>query len=130
MLVVIFFELMGSLDYVLLFLLVILVVKWVVDVIELLSIYDLLIEMNFYFFFNNKYKFVFMLELVDIVLRVRKERIIDISISFVVLVMSLRMKLELLYWVGELDGGLLIVRYGILVGLILVLDLEYVLDNL
>ncbi|KAK0748798.1 chloride channel [Apiosordaria backusii] len=129
-LAVILFELTGSLDYVLPFSLAILVAKWVADAIEPLSIYDLLTEMNSYPFLNNKHKPIFTSELADIVPRVRKERIIDISTSPVVPALSLRTKLELLHRAGELDGGLPIIRHGILVGLIPAPDLEYALDNL
>ncbi|KAK4456605.1 putative chloride channel protein [Cladorrhinum samala] len=129
-LAVILFELTGSLDYVLPFSLAILVAKWVADAIEPLSIYDLLTEMNSYPFLNNKHKPIFTQELADIVPRVRKERIIDISNSPVVPAMSLRSKLELLHKAGELDGGLPIIRHGILVGLIPAPDLEYALDQL
>ncbi|KAK4197438.1 putative chloride channel protein [Triangularia verruculosa] len=129
-LAVILFELTGSLDYVLPFSLAILVAKWTADAIEPLSIYDLLTEMNSYPFLNNKHKPIFTSELADIVPRVRKERIIDISTSPVVPAMSLRTKLEMLHRAGELDGGLPIIRHGILVGLIPAPDLEYALDNL
>jgi chloride channel 3/4/5 len=86
--------------------------------------------MNSYPYLNNKHKPVFTSDLADIVPRVRKERIIDISTSPVVPALSLRAKLELLHQAGELDGGLPIVRDGILVGLIPAPDLEYALDNL
>lgn len=86
--------------------------------------------MNSYPFLNNKHKPVFTSDLADIVPRVRKERIIDITNSPVVPAPSLRAKLELLHRAGELDGGLPIVRDGILVGLIPAPDLEYALDNL
>ncbi|KAL2016480.1 hypothetical protein VTK56DRAFT_3476 [Thermocarpiscus australiensis] len=129
-LAVILFELTGSLDYVLPMSLAILVAKWTADAIEPLSIYDLLTEMNSYPFLNNKHKPIFTSELADIVPRVRKERIIDITNSPVVPASSLRTKLELLHKAGELDGGLPIVRDGILVGLIPAPDLEYALDNL
>ncbi|KAK4123670.1 hypothetical protein N657DRAFT_573235 [Parathielavia appendiculata] len=129
-LAVILFELTGSLDYVLPFSLAILVAKWTADAIEPLSIYDLLTEMNSYPYLNNKHKPIFTSNLADIVPRVRKERIIDISTSPVVPAASLRAKLELLHRAGELDGGLPIVRDGILVGLIPAPDLEYALDNL
>ncbi|KAK4115178.1 hypothetical protein N656DRAFT_766443 [Canariomyces notabilis] len=129
-LAVILFELTGSLDYVLPFSLAILVAKWTADAIEPLSIYDLLTEMNSYPFLNNKHKPIFTSDLADIVPRVRKERIIDITNSPVVPAPSLRTKLELLHKAGELDGGLPIVRDGILVGLIPAPDLEYALDNL
>ncbi|KAK3375356.1 chloride channel [Podospora didyma] len=129
-LAVILFELTGSLDYVLPFSLAILVAKWTADAIEPLSIYDLLTEMNSYPFLNNKHKPIFTSDLADIVPRVRKERIIDISSSPVVPALSLRTKLELLHRAGELDGGLPIIRDGFLVGLIPAPDLEYALDNL
>ncbi|RKU47989.1 hypothetical protein DL546_004978 [Coniochaeta pulveracea] len=129
-LAVILFELTGSLDYVLPFSLAILVAKWTADAIEPLSIYDLLTEMNSYPFLNNKHKPVFTGELADIVPRVRRERVIDITSSPLVPASSLRSKLELLHRAGELDGGLPIIRNDILVGLIPAPDLEYALDNL
>ncbi|KAK0623245.1 chloride channel [Immersiella caudata] len=129
-LAVILFELTGSLDYVLPFSLAILIAKWTADAIEPLSIYDLLTEMNSYPFLNNKHKPIFTSDLADIVPRVRKERIIDITNSPVVPASSLRIKLELLHKAGELDGGLPIIRDEILVGLIPAPDLEYALDNL
>ncbi|KAK0629829.1 chloride channel [Bombardia bombarda] len=129
-LAVILFELTGSLDYVLPFSLAILVAKWTADAIEPLSIYDLLTEMNSYPFLNNKHKPVFTSELADIVPRIRRERVIDISNSPLVPATSLRTKLELLHRAGELDGGLPIIRDDILVGLIPAPDLEYALDSL
>lgn len=129
-LAVILFELTGSLDYVLPFSLAILVAKWTADAIEPLSIYDLLTEMNSYPFLNNKHKPVFTGELAEIVPRVRRERVIDISSSPLVPATSLRTKLELLHQAGELDGGLPIIRDDLLVGLIPAPDLEFALDNL
>ncbi|KAI1082222.1 chloride channel [Whalleya microplaca] len=129
-LAVILFELTGSLDYVLPFSLAILVAKWTADALEPLSIYDLLTNMNSYPFLDNKHKPIFTSELADIVPRVRRERVIDISRSPLVPARSLRTKLELLHRAGELDGGLPILRDDILVGLIPAPDLEYALDNL
>ncbi|KAK3356955.1 chloride channel [Lasiosphaeria hispida] len=129
-LAVILFELTGSLDYVLPFSLAILVAKWTADAIEPLSIYDLLTEMNSYPFLSNKHKPIFTSDLADIVPRLRKERVIDITSSPVVPASSLRTKLELLHKAGELDGGLPIIRDDVLVGLIPAPDLEYALDNL
>ncbi|KAH8668350.1 chloride channel [Xylariales sp. PMI_506] len=129
-LAVILFELTGSLNYVLPFSLAILVAKWTADAIEPLSIYDLLTEMNSYPFLNNKHKPIFTSQLEDIVPRVRRERVIDITNSPLVAASSLRIKLELLHRAGELDGGLPILRDGILVGLIPAPDLEYALDRL
>jgi len=86
--------------------------------------------MNSYPFLNNKHKPIFTSDLADIVPRVRKERVIDITNSPVVPAASLRIKLEVLHRAGELDGGLPIIRDDILVGLIPAPDLEYALDNL
>ncbi|KAI0443422.1 chloride channel [Xylaria telfairii] len=129
-LAVILFELTGSLDYVLPFSLAILVAKWTADALEPLSIYDLLTMMNSYPYLDNKHKPMFTGELADIVPRVRRERVIDITNSPLVAATSLRAKLELLHRAGELDGGLPILRDDILVGLIPAPDLEYGLDNL
>ncbi|KAK6080005.1 voltage gated chloride channel [Seiridium cupressi] len=130
-LAVILFELTGSLDYVLPFSLAILVAKWTADAMEPLSIYDLLTEMNSYPFLNNKHKPIFTSDLEDILpRRVRRERVIDITNSPLVPASELRTKLELLHKAGELDGGLPILRDGILVGLIPAPDLEYALDKL
>ncbi|KAJ2975347.1 hypothetical protein NUW58_g8381 [Xylaria curta] len=129
-LAVILFELTGSLDYVLPFSLAILVAKWTADALEPLSIYDLLTMMNSYPYLDNKHKPMFTGELADIVPRVRRERVIDITNSPLVPATSLRAKLEVLHRAGELDGGLPILRDGVLVGLIPAPELEYGLDNL
>ncbi|KAI6295160.1 hypothetical protein MCOR05_001180 [Pyricularia oryzae] len=129
-LAVILFELTGSLDYVLPFSLSVLVAKWTADAIEPLSVYDLLTNMNSYPYLNNKHKPIFTSDLGDIVPRIRRERIIDITNSPLVAAVSLRDKLNVLHQRGELDGGLPIVRDGTLVGLIPAPDLEFALDNL
>ena len=129
-LAVILFELTGSLDYVLPFSLAILVAKWTADFMEPLSIYDLLTNLNSYPFLNNKHKPVFTSNLIDIVPRIRRERVIDISESPMVSASSLRRKLDVLHQAGEVDGGLPIIRDDILVGLIPAPDLEYALDHL
>lgn len=129
-LAVILFEITGSLDYVLPFSLTVLVAKWTADAIEPSSIYDLLTNMNAYPFLDNKHKPVFTGDLADIVPRVRRERIIDITNSPLVSASSLRQRLELLHRAGELDGGLPILRNDVLVGLIPAPDLEYALDQI
>lgn len=73
---------------------------------------------------------VFSSQLSDITPRLRPERVIDISDSVLVSAEELREKLRMLQNAGELDGGLPIVRSGILVGLIPAPDLEFALDNL
>ena len=128
-LAVILFELTGDLDHVLPFSLAVLCAKWTADAIEPLSIYDLLTDMNSYPFLDNKVHPVFDTELGDIVPRVRKNRIIDISNSPLVRATDLRQKLHYLHSVGELDGGLPILRNHTLVGLIPAPDLEFALDR-
>lgn len=129
-LAVILFELTGSLDHVLPFSLGILVSKWTADALEPLSIYDLLTDMNSYPFLDNKVRPIFTSELGDIIPRVREERIIDISESPLVPAGELRVKQEYLHMAGELDGGLPILKDGVLVGLIPAPDLEFALDKL
>jgi chloride channel 3/4/5 len=129
-LAVILFELTGSLDHVLPFSLGILVSKWTADALEPLSIYDLLTDMNSYPFLDNKVRPLFTTELGDITPRLREERIIDISDSPLVPATELREKQEYLHMVGEIDGGLPILRESILVGLIPAPDLQFALDKL
>lgn len=129
-LAVILFELTGSLDHVLPFSLGILVAKWVADAIEPLSIYDLLTDMNSYPFLDNKVRPIFTSELGDITPRVRPDHIIDISHESLVPAAELRDKHQRLHMAGELDGGLPIVKHGVLVGLIPAPDLEFALDKL
>lgn len=129
-LAVILFELTGDLDRVLPFSLAVLCAKWTADAVEPLSIYDLLTEMNSYPFIDNKVHPVFDTELGDIVPRVRRNRIIDISNGPLVRASDLRQKLHHLHMAGELDGGLPILRNNVLVGLIPAPDLEFALDRI
>lgn len=129
-LAIILFELTGSLDHVLPFSLSVLVAKWTADALEPLSIYDLLTEMNNYPLLDNKIRPIFTSDLSEITPRVRSHRLIDISNSPLVPAPSLRRKLEFLHAAGEIDGGLPIVRHGVLVGLIPAPDLEFALDKL
>lgn len=87
-------------------------------------------NLNAYPFLDNKHKPIFTSDLADIVPRIRRERVIDISSSPLVSASSLRQKLEVLHKAGEVDGGLPIIRDDILVGLIPAPDLEYALDHL
>jgi chloride channel 3/4/5 len=130
-LAVILFELTGSLDHVLPFSIGVLVSKWTADLIEPRSIYDLLTDMNAYPFLDNKHRPTFTSELDELLPRsVRSSRTIDIAASPLVPAAELRDKLEALHIAGELDGGLPIVRAGVLVGLIPAPDLEFALDRL
>ena len=129
-LAVILFELTGSLDHVLPFSLAVLVAKWTADAVEPLSIYDLLLEMNSYPYLDTKLHTVFDSELRDITHRLGTERIVDVSQSVFIGANELREKVTVLQRAGELDGGLPIIKNGILVGLVPVPDLEYALDRL
>ncbi|RVX70442.1 hypothetical protein B0A52_05941 [Exophiala mesophila] len=128
-LAVILFELTGSLDHVLPFSLAVLCAKWTADAVEPLSIYDLLTDMNAYPFLDNKSSPVFDSELGDIIPRFRRDKVIDITISPTVKASELRSKLRRLQNLGELDGGLPILREKVLVGLIPAPDLEFALDR-
>lgn len=86
--------------------------------------------MNDYPFLDNRLQPQSDAELGDIVRPVRKDRIIDVSDSPFVAATELRSKLEHLLIAGELDGGLPILRGGVLTGLIPAPDLEYGLDTL
>jgi chloride channel 3/4/5 len=130
-LAVILFELTGSLDHVLPFSIGVLVSKWTADFIEPRSIYDLLTDMNSYPFLDNKHRPTFTTELGELLPHtLRESRIVDISNSPLVPAADLRDKLEALHSYGEIDGGLPILRNGVLVGLIPAPDLELALDKL
>lgn len=86
--------------------------------------------MNSYPFLDNKVRPIFTTELGDITPRLREERVIDISDSPLVPAVELREKLDYLHSVGEIDGGLSIIKDGVLVGLIPAPDLEFALDKL
>jgi chloride channel 3/4/5 len=129
-LAVILFELTGSLEHVLPFSLGVLIAKWTADALEPSSIYDLLTDMNSYPFLDSKVRPVFTTELGDITQAPHPNHFIDISRSPLVPAHQLRVKLEHLHMAGELDGGLPILRNGVLVGLIPAPDLEFALDGL
>lgn len=129
-LAVILFELTGSLEHVLPFSIGILISKWTADALEPLSIYDLLTDMNAYPYLDAKARPIFTTDLADITPIPRRSRIIDISSSPLVPATQLRKKLNYMHMAGELDGGLPIVRDGVLVGLIPGPDLEFALDGL
>jgi len=129
-LAVILFELTGSLEHVLPFSLGVLTAKWTADALEPLSVYDLLTNMNAYPYLDAKVRPVFTTDLDDITARPTSTRYIDVSTSPLVPARQLRSKLEVLHMAGELDGGLPILRDGILTGLIPAPDLECALDRL
>jgi chloride channel 3/4/5 len=130
-LAVIMFELTGSLDHVLPFSLGVMFAKWTADAVEPLSIYDLLTQLNDYPYLENKVHPVWAdTELGDITRRTRRTRLVDITLSPMVRAPELREKLTAVQASGELDGGLPIIRDGILYGLLPVPDLEWALDRI
>ena len=86
--------------------------------------------MNSYPLLDNKLRPIFNTDLGDITPRVRPHRVIDISNSPLVPASHLRSKLERLHDAGEIDGGLPVLRHGVLVGLVPAPDLEFALDKL
>ena len=86
--------------------------------------------MNSYPLLDNKLRPIFTADLGDITPKGRSHRVIDISNSPLVPAKGLRQKLQRLHDAGELDGGLPVVRHGVLVGLIPAPDLEFALDKL
>lgn len=90
----------------------------------------LLTDLNSYPYLDTKTKPVFSSRLADITPRYKPEKVIDISESSEIRASELRVKLKMLQSAGQLDGGLPVVRRGLLVGLIPAPDLEYALDRL
>jgi chloride channel 3/4/5 len=86
--------------------------------------------MNSYPFLDNKVRPIFTTTLGEITPKTPSQRVIDVSNSSLVPAQSLRRKLDRLHDAGEIDGGLPIVRHGVLVGLIPAPDLEFALDKL
>lgn len=129
-LAVILFELTGSLEHVLPFSIGVLVSKWTADALEPLSIYDLLTDMNSYPYLDAKSHPPFTEDLGDITPATNPSRIIDVSSTPLVSARQLRSQLDYMHMAGELDGGLPIVKDGILVGIIPGPDLEFALDRL
>ena len=91
---------------------------------------DLLTDMNSYPFLDNKIRPIFTSNLGAITPKGPSHRIIDLSNSPLAPARSLRRKLNRLHDAGEIDGGLPVVRHGVLVGLISAPDLEFALDKL
>lgn len=86
--------------------------------------------MNSYPFLDNKIRPIFTTNLGAITPKTPSHRVIDLSNSPLVPARSLRRKLDRLHDAGEIDGGLPVVRHGVLVGLIPAPDLEFALDKL
>jgi chloride channel 3/4/5 len=86
--------------------------------------------MNSYPYLDAKSHPPFLGDLGDITNPPNPKRLIDISSSPFVHSHHLRSKLDYMHMAGELDGGLPIIRHGVLVGIIPGPDLEFALDHL
>ncbi|KAJ9086614.1 hypothetical protein DSO57_1002336 [Entomophthora muscae] len=123
-LVVIMFELTGSLTYALPIMLSVMVSKWVGDALEKPSIYDNLIELNNYPFLDNKREYIHTQGLTHIlerdldVIRTEEENTVG----------RLNSKLNALAESGYPDGGFPILDGTHLVGYIASNDLEHALE--
>lgn len=96
----------------------------------LISSQDLLTDMNSYPYLDAKSHPPFTEDLGDITPASNPSRIIDVSSSPLVPAHQLRSQLDYMHMAGELDGGLPIVRDGVLMGIIPGPDLEFALDRL
>ncbi|ORY85584.1 chloride channel [Protomyces lactucae-debilis] len=133
-LAVIMSELTGSLDFVVPFMLAILVAKWVAESIQPQGIYDLLIELNDHPYLDAKShhyqlqnaELVDLLPSQDIMLRTA----IDVTQSSTVRASQLRQQILWSREAGLDDSGFSIVKAGELVGYIALADLSLALDLL
>jgi chloride channel 3/4/5 len=85
--------------------------------------------MNSYPYLDAKSHPPFLGDLGDITHAPNPKRLIDISSSPYIPSRQLRSKLEYMHMAGELDGGLPILKNGVLVGIIPGPDLEFALDH-
>lgn len=132
-LAVIMFELTGSLNYVMPFMVCILSAKWAADAIQPKGIYDLIIDLNDHPYLDAKENHTFgHSKLTDLLPPqvTLSNTSVDISDSALVKSSELRSKM---YWTREdsyEDGGIAIVKHGQLVGYIALADLALSLDLL
>jgi chloride channel 3/4/5 len=124
-LVVIVFELTGSLGYALPLMLGVLVAKWVADAFEPTSIYENLIELNDYPFLDNKREYLHTKNVVDVL----ESNLEIICINEENTISTVKEKINRQADYGYADGGFPIIDGKHLVGYIAVNDIEYVLDE-
>lgn len=65
-LVVIVFEFIGGLEYIVFFMVVVMISKWVGDVFGREGIYEVYIRLNGYFFLDVKEEFIYIILVVDV----------------------------------------------------------------
>ena len=125
------FELSGSIDYIIPVTITVLAAKWTADAIEPRSIYDHLAEVNHYPFLSNKARPSNLTgTLADITPSGQSCHYVDTTESCLVKASDLCTKLASLHSVGEHDGGLPLLRNHVLVGFLTAPDLAYALDQM
>lgn len=131
-LVVILFELTGTLNYVMPFSVSILVANLVANMVEKQSLYEILIERNNFPFLDNRITLSFDSSLADICEQdsTKKGPVIDISAGSYVTAGSLNKVLHELHMYGEIDGCIPIVKHETLFGVLPAPELEFALDKI
>ena len=131
-LAVIMFELTGSLNYVMPFMISIMVAKWIADAFSK-GIYDLLIDLNDHPYLDAKDNHHFgdailsdLLPSIDSLIKTS----LDVTRSPTVSASTLRTKIEWIRGTGAEDGGFTIVASGQLIGYIALADLTLSFDLL
>ena len=130
-LAVIMFELTGSLNYLIPFMISILVSKWVADALEREGIYDLVIGLNNYPYLDHKRSYLFTSSVDDLLRFSNNDHnttTIDISVNRAISALRMRMKISALRARGIIDGGFPILQRGILLGYIASSEVEHVLN--
>ncbi|ORX98886.1 Clc chloride channel, partial [Basidiobolus meristosporus CBS 931.73] len=125
-LIVIMFELTGSLTYVLPLMISILVAKWTGDALVPGSIYDWLIEANGHPYLDSKTEYIHLGQTNDIT--EHDLQVIDVNESNTV--SDLRKKLAKMANHGYPDGGFPVLNGQLLIGYIACNELEHALDTL
>lgn len=129
--VMIVFELSGSIDYIIPVTVTVFAAKWTADALEPRSIYDHLTEVNHYPFLSNKSRPSNLAgTLADITPSGQSRHCVDTTESCLVKASDLYTRLASLHSVGELDGGLPLLRNHVLVGFLTAPDLAYALDQM
>ncbi|ORX84354.1 hypothetical protein K493DRAFT_239296 [Basidiobolus meristosporus CBS 931.73] len=125
-LIVIMFELTGSLTYVLPLMISILVAKWTGDALVPGSIYDWLIEANGHPYLDSKTEYIHLGHTSDIT----EYDLQVIEINEPNTVKELRKKLSIMCNRGYADGGFPVLNGHLLIGYIACNELEHALDKL
>ena len=128
--VMIIFELSGSIDYIIPATVTVFAAKWAADALEPRSIYDHLAEVNHYPFLSNKTRPSNLAgTLADIIPSGQSCHYVETAESCLVKASDLRTMLAS-HSAGELDGGLPLLRNHVLVGFLTAPDLAYALDQM